>query len=115
VINSGQAVFVTSSHIVETGIYLEPAFGHTPGNVIIHVESNGKKAILSGDVIHHPVQLAHSKWSTNFCIKAEQSRFTRLSLLNEYANTNTMFLPAHFQTPEFGRIERDGNTYRMAI
>ena len=115
VINSGQAVFVTSSHIVETGIYLEPAFGHTPGNVIIHVESNGKKEILSGDVIHHPVQLAHSKWSTNFCIKAEQSRFTRLSLLNEYTNTNTLFLPAHFQTPEFGRIKRDGNTYRMAI
>jgi len=115
VINSGQAEFVTGSHVVETGIYLEPAFGHTPGNVIINVESNGKKAILSGDVIHHPVQLAHPKWSTNFCINAEQSRVTRLTLLNEYANTNTLFLPAHFQTPEFGRIERDGNTYSMAI
>ena len=115
VINSGQAVFVTGSHIVETGIYLEPAFSHTPGNVIIHVVSNDKKEILSGEVIHHPLQLAHLKWSTNFCINAEQSRFTRLSLLNEYANTNTMFLPAHFQTPEFGRIECDGNTYRMAI
>ena len=59
--NAGQAVFVTGRHIVETGIYLKPAFGHTLGNIIIHVESNGKKAILSGDVIHHPLQLAHPK------------------------------------------------------
>ena len=115
VIKSGQARLVKGNHMIETGVFLEPAFGHTPGNVIAHVSDNGSHAVLSGDVIHHPVQLIHPKWSTNFCINPEESRITRIALLEEYANTDTLLLPAHFQPPEYGCITKNRNTYNISI
>ena len=67
VVAAGQATMVAGDHRVEAGIYLEPAYGHTPGNVVVHVEDGGDHAIVCGDAIHHPVQLAHPECSTNFC------------------------------------------------
>jgi len=113
VINSGQAKLVKTNHAVESGIYLEPAFGHTPGNVMLHVENNGDHAILCGDAIHHPVQLAYPHWSTGFCANLDQSRSTRMALLEDYADTKTLLLPAHFQSPDYGQIGRDGNGYQI--
>jgi len=113
VVAAGQATMVAGDHRVESGIYLEPAYGHTPGNVLVHLEGGGDHAILSGDVIHHLVQLAHPDWSTNFCFDGDQSRRTRIGLLESYAGTKTLLLPAHFQAPEYGRIQRDGKQFRI--
>lgn len=115
VVESGQATLIRANHIIETGFFLEPAYGHTPGNVIAHVSDSGSHAVLSGDVIHHPVQLYHPEWSTNFCINPEESRVTRMALLEEYADSNTLLLPAHFQPPEYGSIVKNGNTYSISI
>ncbi|MBT3915679.1 MAG: MBL fold metallo-hydrolase [Rhodospirillaceae bacterium] len=114
VIDSGQAQLVKSNHQVDNGIHMEAAYGHTPGNVIIHVEDTDGHAILCGDAIHHPIQLAHPEWSTNFCTDPVQSRETRMAFLNDYADTQTAILPAHFQAPDYGRIEQDGKSYRLA-
>jgi glyoxylase-like metal-dependent hydrolase (beta-lactamase superfamily II) len=113
VIDSGQAKLVQSNHEVAAGIHMEAAYGHTPGNVIIHVEDQNDHAILCGDAIHHPVQLAHPQWSTNFCTDPVQSRKTRMAFLKDYADTKTMILPAHFQAPDYKQIESDGNSYRF--
>ena len=113
VISSGQAEFVAGDYKVGSGVFLEPAYGHTPGNVMIHAEDNGRHAILCGDAIHHPVQLIHPEWSTNFCSDQAESRATRLALLENCAGTSTMLLPAHFQSPEYGTIEKDGDGYHL--
>ena len=108
---SGQAVMVRSDHAVETGIYLEAAPGHTPGNVIIHVEDGDAHAALCGDVLHHPVQLAHPAWSTRFCADPALSQATRAAFLRRYADTETRVLTGHFQAPTLGRIVRAGRAY----
>jgi glyoxylase-like metal-dependent hydrolase (beta-lactamase superfamily II) len=114
VVESGQAQLVQSNHNVGSGIHMEAAYGHTPGNVIIHIEDQKDHAILCGDAIHHPVQLAHPEWSTNFCTDPEQSRKTRMAFLKDYADTSTLILPAHFQAPDYRRIQSDGKCYRFA-
>src|SRR5262249_28077152 len=62
VVACGQADLVDAAHVVELdpggGVCLEPAPGHTPGNVTIAVRGGGREALLCGDVIHHPIQLA---------------------------------------------------------
>ena len=58
VVTSGQALLINGEYHISDGINTEPAPGHTPGNMILHVENNNEKAILCGDVIHHPIQLA---------------------------------------------------------
>ncbi|MDP6843794.1 MAG: MBL fold metallo-hydrolase [Rhodospirillales bacterium] len=113
VVAAGQATMVAGEHLLETGIYLEPAYGHTPGSVLVHIEDGGDHGLLCGDAIHHPVQLAHPEWSTNFCTDPEQSRATRTALLDECAGTKTLLLPAHFQAPEYGRVLREGKEFRI--
>ena len=113
VIKSGQALLVDSDHTIEEGVQLEAAYGHTPGNVIINIESEGDQAILCGDVIHHPLQLLKPTWSTNFCYDPELSRQTRLNLLDRCAGSNIALLPAHFHSPDYGYIERHEDTYKL--
>lgn len=113
VVRSGQAVFVPVDHAVEAGINFEPAPGHTPGNLIVHVEDDGRHAVLCGDVLHHPVQLIHPEWSTRFCFDPVQAQRTREELLRRYRNTATNILAAHFPAPTIGRIAFDSGNYRF--
>jgi hypothetical protein len=63
--------------------------------------------------MHHPVQLAHPEWSTCFCEDKQMSRETRTGLLDRFSDSETFILPAHFQSPAYGPIERDGAGFRM--
>ena len=67
VVEAGQAVLVEWDHEFDHGIWLEPAPGHTDGNIVINLESAGEKAVLSGDVVHHPIQLVKPEWSSRAC------------------------------------------------
>ena len=113
VISSGQAKIVRNDHDLGSGIFMEPAFGHTPGNIMVNVLSNNFHASLCGDVLHHPIQLFFPKWYTNFCSDPQKAVNTRLNFLKNCANTNTIVLPAHFQSFHYGKIESDENSYIM--
>ena len=73
---AGQAVLVENDHQIEDGIWLEGAPGHTPGNVMVRLRSGGDDAVLTGDTIQHPVQLARPDWSSRFCDDLDLSRQT---------------------------------------
>ncbi|OED42025.1 hypothetical protein AB833_08095 [Chromatiales bacterium (ex Bugula neritina AB1)] len=111
VIEAGKAVLVDSDHQLESGIWLEPAPGHTPGNVIVHVKAATQHAILTGDVMHTAVQLANPDLSSRFCLDADLSRQSRKQLIDTYADTSVVLLPAHFPTPTAGFIVRNGNSF----
>ena len=79
---AGQAVLVDGEHEVEDGIRLEPTPGHSPGHVVVHIRSGGREAVLSGDVMHHPLQCRYPDWSTDFCADQTRSRMTRRHFLD---------------------------------
>ena len=54
VMEAGRAVLVEADHELDRGIWLEPAFGHTPGNVNVNVRNGGRHALLCGDTMHTP-------------------------------------------------------------
>lgn len=104
ILDAGQALIVDSDFEIEPGIHLIPAPGHTPGNVILHVSDGKERAYLIGDTIHHPLQIEHPDWSSNFCWDPDQSRATRHKFLNDVAETDSLIMPAHFATPTAVRI-----------
>jgi glyoxylase-like metal-dependent hydrolase (beta-lactamase superfamily II) len=108
VVDSGQALMVPMDHQVASGVHLEGAPGHTPGGVVIHVEDGGTRAILVGDLMHHPIQVLHPEWSTNFCEDPAASRRTRIDFVRRHADTGTRILTSHFPAPTIGEIRRDG-------
>ena len=114
VFQAGQAVLVAEDQEVGDGVALMPAPGHTPGNVIVKLEARGERAYLTGDVIHHPIQVEHPEWSTCFCWNPQLSAETRLKTLATVAQEDAWLLPAHFPTPTATRIHQTGTGFRMA-
>jgi glyoxylase-like metal-dependent hydrolase (beta-lactamase superfamily II) len=65
VVDAGLTELVDMNHLVAgelgDGIWMEPAVGHTPGHVTIHVKGGGREAVMTGDILHHcrlaPVEL----------------------------------------------------------
>lgn len=115
VVERGQAVMVAMDHQVAPGVRLEGAPGHTPGGVVIHVEDGGAHAILVGDLMHHPIQVLHPEWSTNFCEDPDRSRRTRIDFVRRQAETGTRILTGHFPAPTMGQIRRDGSGHIFAF
>lgn len=78
----------------------------------ISLESAGAKAIFSGDVMHHPLQVYRPDWNSVFCDSPEQARASRKWLL-EYATRNhAVVIPPHFAGPSAGTIRREGAGYK---
>jgi glyoxylase-like metal-dependent hydrolase (beta-lactamase superfamily II) len=112
VVESGQAVLVDSDHAVDDELWLEPAEGHTPGNVVVRLRGAGEHAVLSGDVIHHPLQVKYPEWSSAFCEDPAASAACRREFVARHADAGTLVVPAHFPAPTAGRIRRDGERWR---
>jgi glyoxylase-like metal-dependent hydrolase (beta-lactamase superfamily II) len=115
VVEAKRAVFVESDHEIETGVFLEPAPGHTPGNSVLHAESGGRRALFIGDVMHTAVQLARPALSSRFCSDAALSAATRTALCERHAETDTLILACHFPTPVAGRIRRHRAGFALAV
>ncbi|MDQ3543306.1 MAG: MBL fold metallo-hydrolase [Actinomycetota bacterium] len=43
------------------GLRLAPTPGHTPGHTSLWIHSGGERAVVTGDLIHHPVLCAHPR------------------------------------------------------
>jgi glyoxylase-like metal-dependent hydrolase (beta-lactamase superfamily II) len=115
VFDAGQVVLVDGDHRIDDGVWLEPTPGHTPGHVAVRVASGGQEAVMTGDLMHHPLQCAEPDWSSCFCVDPAGSARTRRAVLERYAGTPTLVLPAHFPTPAAGRIVRAGTGFRFVF
>ena len=113
IIESGQAVLVESDYCLDDHVWIQPAPGHTPGNVIINAGSSNQRAVLCGDTIHHPIQLTYPEWSSRFCEDPIQSYATRKHLLETLADTSDFLLAAHFPNPTAGRIVSQDHGFRF--
>lgn len=113
VIAAGQVRFVEFGHEIERGVWLEPTPGHTPGHVCLHVERDGRHAIMTGDLMHHVLQCAEPQLSSCWCVDPEHSRRTRRSFLEQYADTGALLMPAHFAAPSAGRVRSTAEGFRF--
>ena len=50
------------------------------------IESEGQHAVITGDITHHPCQLAHPEWATSFDSDKETATATRTQLFAEWAD-----------------------------
>lgn len=99
--------------VVGPGIRLLPSPGHTPGHVSVEITSGGRAALISGDFLHHPVQIEHPEWNNDLCRDPDQAVATRRALLGRLADTDTLLLGSHFPPPTAGRVRRDGTGFRF--
>jgi glyoxylase-like metal-dependent hydrolase (beta-lactamase superfamily II) len=115
VLEAGLADLVDPDHGVTDEVRLEPTPGHTPGHVSIRISSRGEEAVITGDLMHHPVQCAHPDWASSADWDARIARETRRAFLERHADRPTLVFGTHFASPTAGRIVRDGRSFRFAV
>ena len=113
IIAAGRAVLVDSDHTIDDWVHLEPSPGHTPGHLCIQIASGQSHAVMSGDLMHHPVQCAEPDWNSCFCVDPAASAATRRAFLETHSGTPTLVMPAHFPTPGAGRIIEAQGAWRF--
>ncbi len=86
------------------GIGVVAAPGHTVGHVAVHLKSGNHRAVMCGDLMHTPLQLAEPGWSPTFEYDMALSTKTRKTFLDTHCDSDTMVLTSHFPSPSVGHI-----------
>ncbi len=91
------------------GVELEPSPGHTPGHVSVKIESSNNKALITGDFMHHPVQMTRTDWCSSADTDPILGRATREAMLAEYLDTDVLLIGTHFASPTAGYVRSHAN------
>lgn len=96
-------------HAITDEIRLIATPGHTPGHSAVRVESGGQVAVVSGDVIHHPLQITHPEVQPLPDEDPAAAAETRARLLRSVAEEQALLLGTHFAAPAAGTVVTDGD------
>ncbi len=113
VVDAGLHELVESDHSITDEVVLEPTPGHTPGHVSVKIQSKGERAVITGDMVHHPVQLAEPGWSSHPDAQPERAIQTRKDFVARYGDTDVLVIGTHFSGPTAGKIVADGDSCRF--
>ncbi|GGC57678.1 MBL fold metallo-hydrolase [Chelatococcus reniformis] len=100
---------------IAPGISLVATPGHSIGHLSLLIRSKGEELLLGGDVMHHPCQIARPDWSSSADYDKSQSAATRRALFDRLAAAGTPLLGGHFTGAGRGRVQRDGDGFRLEI
>jgi glyoxylase-like metal-dependent hydrolase (beta-lactamase superfamily II) len=115
----GQLVEVDGAYDLGSGIRVTPAPGHTPGHLVVRVESGERAALFAGDVMHSPIQIVETAWNSAFCQHRDQhlredpgvAERTRREILRWSAERGAVVIPAHFPGPHGVWVGQSGGGY----
>ena len=113
IMEGGQAELVAADYAFDDNVWIERWPGHTPGHVCVVARSPQASVVLSGDIMHTPLQCAAPQLNSCFCVDAEMARATRQRFLETFADSPAMIIPAHFPTPSAGWIRSHDGSFRF--
>ena len=113
VVDAGLIDLVACDHRICEEVRLIPTRGHTTGHVSVIIDSEGQRALITGDSMHHPCQLVHVHWSPGVDHDADQAADTRRALIGLLADTPTLVIGTHWAGPSAGYIVRDGPVHAL--
>jgi len=104
IVAAGMADFIEADHRISPEVFCEPSHGHTPGHVHVCIDSQGRRAVITGDLMHHPMQCAMPQREATFDMDKEAGRQTRMGFVEKYADSGVVVIGAHFAEPTAGHI-----------
>jgi glyoxylase-like metal-dependent hydrolase (beta-lactamase superfamily II) len=116
IVDAGLADLVPPDHRVCEEVRFEPTPGHTPAHISVVIASGGQRAVITGDLMHTPVQMAVPSLSSSVDFDPDQARETRMAFLQRHADGTTLVIGTHFGTPTAGLVHDDGDgTWRFEV
>jgi glyoxylase-like metal-dependent hydrolase (beta-lactamase superfamily II) len=94
---------------------LVPTLGHTPGHVSVRIASQGQEALITGDFMHHPCQIARPDWSSTADSDPTEAQQTRERMLTQLSDIPILVIGTHFAGRTAGHVVCDGTAFRFAV
>lgn len=113
VIAAGQAEIIEFDHRIADEVSLRPTPGHTPGHCSIVIASERPTAVITGDMIHHPLQASEPDVCSNFCSHDADAIATRRAMLDWCAEQGVVMFGSHFAGPTAVRVIADRAGWRL--
>ncbi len=104
IVNAGLIELVDPGHRITDEVSLVSSPGHTPGHVSVMIASDGSQAMITGDFLHSPIQIARPEWSLSFDYDPDLARATRSRLIRQLTDQSILVLGSHFPHPTAGYI-----------
>jgi len=112
VIDAGRADLVAGDFTIGDHVRLIPTPGHTPGHLAVAFGRGADLAVMTGDLLHTPLQARYPEMSSVFDADAAAAAASRRGLLERVCETETVCCFAHFPSPSVGRVRRWGDGFR---
>lgn len=112
IVEAKKCDLVTSDHAISDLVSLVPTPGHTIDHYAVQLGRGGKEGIITGDLIHSPLQARYPDLTMRADYDPAQGVATRRKFLETYCDTSTECCFAHFPSPSRGRIKRWGEGFR---
>ena len=112
--DAGLVQLVEIDHAISPDVRLVPSAGHTPGHVSVAIESEGERAVITGDMLHHPCQFAHPDWCLGDDDRVAAVQ-TRRRLFGDWSDGSVLVIGTHFAAPTAGRLTRDGAAFAFSV
>jgi glyoxylase-like metal-dependent hydrolase (beta-lactamase superfamily II) len=95
---------VEYNEFVAPGIKMIPSPGHTPGNMLIEISSEGQKLLCIGDIIHAYREFTEPEHYADLDYNPAAALKTRKETLAKAAKEGTLVFACHFDFPGLGHI-----------
>jgi glyoxylase-like metal-dependent hydrolase (beta-lactamase superfamily II) len=112
IVEAKRCDLITSDHAVDDLVSLIPTPGHTIDHFAVQLGRGGKDAVITGDLIHTPLQARYPELWMRVDYNAAQGSATRRKFLETYCDTSTQCCFMHFPSPSRGYIKRWGEGFR---
>jgi glyoxylase-like metal-dependent hydrolase (beta-lactamase superfamily II) len=98
---------VALPHALTSEVTLVAAPGHTPGHAVVAIASRGQHAVITGDALHHPCQVARPDWTSPADSDRAVACATREALLADLRASGGLLIGTHFAHPCAGHVVGD--------
>lgn len=108
-----KATFVKGQAEVVSGIRAIETFGHSPGHMAYHIESDGRRLLLWADVTNHYVMsLQQPEWHTGADHDKDMGVATRKRVLDMVGTDQILAIGYHMPFPAVGYVEKTAGSFR---
>jgi glyoxylase-like metal-dependent hydrolase (beta-lactamase superfamily II) len=110
---AAKSTFIKPGDEVVSGITAVDAFGHSPGLMAFHIESDSKRFMVTADTVTQYVMAVQKpEWFFDMDDDKEKAVATRKRMLDMLATDRLMFASFHMPFPGIGWIDRTASGYR---
>ena len=110
---AAKTTFIKPGDAVASGITAVDAFGHAPGLMAFHLESDGKRFMITADTVTQYVMAVQKpEWHFEMDDDKDKAVATRKRMLDMLATDRLFFASFHMPFPGVGWIDKTAAGYR---